>query len=227
MNSPGVSPLTPDQLSDALERTVHQQGRTNNTTRERSGHPEAEHSPGQEDSPDTNGGLEKNAYNIMAFFAKELQKFNSSNKKLADDERRQHREAPEQQPTRAKRRRINDGEPSVVAGSIPALPDAETIQVVLRAYFSHVHQWIPMIHEARFRRRLEHSSEADALDVVLHAMILSASRYIDDEDVASSLFGSVQQRDTVRDWVVSNAMRNLSVESHQALIIVAFNDVGT
>ncbi|OBR07128.1 C6 transcription factor [Colletotrichum higginsianum IMI 349063] len=212
---------------DALERAVHQQGRTNNTTRERSGHPEAEHSPGQEDSPDTNGGLEKNAYNIMAFFAKELQKFNSSNNTLADDERRQQREAPEQQPTRAKRRRINDGEPSVVAGSIPALPDAETIQVVLRAYFSHVHQWIPMIHEARFRRRLEHSSEADALDVVLHAMILSASRYIDDEDVASSLFGSVQQRDAVRDWVVSNAMRNLSVESHQALIIVAFNDIGS
>ncbi|TQN63655.1 Tropolone cluster transcription factor tropK, partial [Colletotrichum shisoi] len=214
------------QGANALERTVHQQQRSNNTARE-GGHPEAEHSPGREDSPDTNGGLEKNAYDIMAFFAKELQKFNSSNKTLADDGRRQPRDAPERQPTRAKRRRINDGEPGVAAGNVPALPDAETIQAVLRAYFSHVHQWIPMIHEARFRRRLEDSGEADALDVVLHAMVLSASRYIDDEDVASSLFGSVQQREAVRDWVVSNAMRNLSVESHQALIIVAFNDIGS
>ncbi|KZL68415.1 x-pro dipeptidyl-peptidase [Colletotrichum incanum] len=207
---------------DALERTVHQQ-LTNNTTHDRR-QSETEHSPNQEHSDGINGGLEKNAYSIMAFFARELQRFNSQSGSSLSCE--QQPQAVPDQPSRAKRRRTSDNEPNFNYASL-SLPDKETLQVVLQAYFSHVHQWIPMIHEARFRRRLEHSSELEALGVVLHAMVLSASRYIDNEDVAARVFGSSQQRNVTRDWVVSHAMRNLCVESHQALIIIAFNDIGS
>ncbi|KAI8173593.1 hypothetical protein KHU50_004594 [Colletotrichum sp. SAR 10_65] len=65
------------------------------------------------------------------------------------------------------------------------------------------------------------------LMVVLHAMVLAASRYIADEDTATTAFGAPQQRVMARDWVVSQAMKHLTVESLQALIIVAFNDIGS
>ncbi|KAI8278809.1 hypothetical protein K4K56_012992 [Colletotrichum sp. SAR 10_98] len=65
------------------------------------------------------------------------------------------------------------------------------------------------------------------LRVVLHAMVLAASRYIADEDTATTAFGAPQQRVMARDWVVSQAVKHLTVESLQALIIVAFNDIGS
>ncbi|KAG7054792.1 hypothetical protein JMJ77_0007266 [Colletotrichum scovillei] len=211
---------------DALERTVHQQ-RTKNTSSDHRPS-ESNHSPSQDDANGINSSLENNAYSIMAFFAKELHKFNSKSGGLLAEERT---EAESQ--VRAKRRRLDDHEPtnSTSTGdsspTSPVLPDKEDLEIVLNAYFAHIHPWIPIIHEARFRRRLREPGEAKLLLAVLHAMVLSASRYISDEDVATSLFGAHQQRRIARDWVVSTSMKTFSVESQQALIIVAFNDIGS
>lgn len=163
----------------------------------------------------------------MTFFAKELQRFNNKEARPVAISNEHHPYEPSDQSTRAKRRRRNDGEPSPVSfiDTSPALPDEESLQIVLQAYFSHIHPWIPIIHEGRFRRRLAESSELEAINVVLHSIILAASRYVNDEDVAISVYGSPQHRALIRDWIVSNAMKDLSVESLQALIIVSFNDV--
>ncbi|KXH50349.1 hypothetical protein CSIM01_05407 [Colletotrichum simmondsii] len=211
---------------DALERTVHQQ-RTKNTSRDRR-QSESNHSPNQDDANGINSGLEKNAYSIMAFFAKELHKFNTKGGSSFSEE-----SAQTESPGRAKRRRLDGHEPINIdltgnsSPTSPVLPDEEDIEIVLKAYFAYVHPWIPIIHEARFRRRLREPGEAKLLLAVIHAMVLSASRYISDEDVATNLFGAHQQRSITRDWIVSTSMKTFNVESHQALIIVAFNDIGS
>lgn len=210
-------------MPDALERTVLQQ-RANPPERDR----QASASDGSHTRSSPLGGdadLEKNAYSIMSFFAKELHRFNAKssgstgNGISSSDDAAEHSQ-------RTKRRRLNDyDEPlSPMSSGGPALPDEGLLQSVLQAYFSHVHPWIPILHEARFRRRLAEPAMRRPLKVLLHAMVLSASRYIADEDSASAAFGSLQQRTQVRDWIVADAMKNFNVESLQALIIVAFND---
>ncbi|KAJ0296005.1 hypothetical protein COL516b_012064 [Colletotrichum fioriniae] len=164
----------------------------------------------------------------MAFFAKELHKFNSKSRSSSSEQRTQT-----ESPGRAKRRRLDDHEPINIAftgdssPALPVLPEEEDLEIVLKAYFAHIHPWIPIIHEARFRRRLREPGDDKPLLAVLHAMVLSASRFISDEDVATKLFGTHQQRSITRDWIVSTSMKTFNVESHQALIIVAFNDIGS
>lgn len=96
---------------------------------------------------------------------------------------------------------------------------------MLKSYFNHVHPWIPIIHEGRFRRRLDDDAERDKLHLVLQSMILIASRYIEDEDISNPFLRSADESENHRDWVVSKAMKHLSVENLQALLIIAFNDV--
>lgn len=160
----------------------------------------------------------------MSFFAKELQKFNA---KSSGPISGAHLQGADDQLPRTKRRRLeNHDEAYPSRGSnMLVLPEEEILQVVFQAYFSRVHPWIPILHEASFRRRLAEPHNFDALRVVLHAMVLAASRYIADEDTATTAFSTPQQRVMARDWVVSQAMKHLTVESLQALIIVAFNDV--
>ncbi|KAK1145245.1 hypothetical protein N8T08_004398 [Aspergillus melleus] len=122
----------------------------------------------------------------------------------------------------AKRRRINDDtdpNQAFTATNIPPLPEETIINATIESYFHYVHPWIPIIHEARFRRRLDDDDERDKLRLVIHAVSLAASRYAETQDDA------VSQED-VRDWIVAQAMKQSSVEALQALVIIAYNDVG-
>lgn len=56
-------------------------------------------------------------------------------------------------------------------------------------------------------------------------MVLAASRYIEDVEIASAWTVSYEEQMQARDWIVAQATKDLSVESLQALAIVAFNDV--
>ncbi|KAF9880719.1 hypothetical protein CkaCkLH20_01761 [Colletotrichum karsti] len=210
---------------DALERTVHQQ-RANPADRDRR-QSRTDSSPNQDSPHGSNAEIERNAYSIMSFFAKELQKFNT--KASGSLSNGNHIPGAGEDVPRTKRRRLNDfeGTQSPLGSNGPALLDGDVLQAVLQAYFSHVHPWIPILHEARFRRRLAGPNGFEALKVVLHSMVLAAARYVSDEEAAAAAFGSCQHRVNVRDWVVSQAMKHLTVESLQALIIVSFNDIGS
>ncbi|KAH0424223.1 hypothetical protein CcaCcLH18_11659 [Colletotrichum camelliae] len=170
---------------DALERTVHQQ-RANHPNRTQSG---SDTSPNR-DIPGSTTELEKNAYSIMSFFAKELQKFNA---KSSGPTSGAHLQGADDQHPRTKRRRLEHHDEAYPShgSNMLALPDEDILQVVFQAYFSHVHP------------------------------------YIADENTATAAFGTPQQRVMARDWVVSQGMKHLTVESLQALIIVSFNDIGS
>lgn len=172
---------------------------------------------------------DRTAYGILSFFAKELQRFNEGQPR--------HRGAPlglngeaqvDSHFPGAKRRRTNDDTASERSGRSNAsawFAVERHQEAILRAYFTHVHAWIPMVHEGRLRRRLADHSGSQALRVILRAMVLVATRFVDSQDVMADLIGSEEDELEARDWVVCNATRELSVENIQALIMISFNDV--
>jgi len=128
-----------------------------------------------------------------------------------------------------KRRRIGSdggyrGRPSH-AFNPPNIPDDDGVDQVIDAYFRQIHPWIPMIHEARFRKRLRENRDDANLFPLLQSMILVAFRHVYRKDAAESIQRLIGDQDDVRDWVVAQATKCLSVENLQALIIICFYDV--
>ncbi|KAF3343062.1 hypothetical protein VD0004_g432 [Verticillium dahliae] len=207
---------------DALERTVSQQA---SRPPERDPAPASLAAPPSGDASRPDG--DRNPYDILSFFARELQRFNNERPDVTPPQPPRHDERRPLQP-RVKRRRGDSSEDIRVPIrlNVPSLPDGDVLDGVLRAYFAHVHPWIPMIHEGRFRRRLADPDDHPRLHVILHSMILVASRYIEDVDSAVALTVSREKQEQVRDWIIAQAMRDLSVENLQALTMVAFNDIG-
>ncbi|KAF4983957.1 hypothetical protein FZEAL_749 [Fusarium zealandicum] len=110
--------------------------------------------------------------------------------------------------------------------AVPPLPEDAIMEAVISAYFVHVHPWIPMIHETRFHKRLQNAAGRDDLHLVLLSMILVASRYIKDKDLAAAAMRYTGDQQNLRDWVVAKATKALSVENLQALIMICFKDIG-
>lgn len=76
-----------------------------------------------------------------------------------------------------------------------------------------------MIHQGRFRQRLDSIGDRAKLEVVLHAMIIAAYKFVPNSCVSADILSRTRQ------WVVYAAMDGVCLESLQALIILAFNDV--
>ncbi|KAM5341326.1 hypothetical protein ACJ41O_014357 [Fusarium nematophilum] len=164
------------------------------------------------DSGDTRTRQDTTSHSLLLSLAQEICKLNN----------------PSPSPTEVsthKRRRLNSNATHRVPHfKTPSLPDEAVLEQVISAYFTHIHPWIPMIHEGRFGRRLQDETERGSLHLVLQAMILVASRYVTDKDVSGAVLTVLDQ--DLRDWVVAKATKSLSVENLQALIIICFNDIG-
>ncbi|KAH7112922.1 fungal-specific transcription factor domain-containing protein [Dendryphion nanum] len=123
----------------------------------------------------------------------------------------------------SKRRRFGDNNDASTGHRLaasPSLPDPDSLDAIIAEYFLQLHPWIPMIHEARFRQRLSQPRHDEKLTVVLHSMVLAASKY-----VSGDVLSRAQLEDTRR-WVIWKSMENIFLESLQALIIVAYTDIG-
>ncbi|KAH8201601.1 hypothetical protein TruAng_004207 [Truncatella angustata] len=134
-----------------------------------------------------------------------------------------------------KRRRVDScGNPNIrlehpledITDSFAALPPPQLVEHVVDAYFTTFQPWIPIIHETHFRRRLQDRQKATRLVIILHAMIVAAMRFVDPNVL-------IMPRNEIEAWVrrsrnvvVVEGMELLSLESLQALIIIAFNDIG-
>ncbi|PSN65475.1 hypothetical protein BS50DRAFT_556125 [Corynespora cassiicola Philippines] len=158
---------------------------------------------------------ESAAQNVLALLAKELPKLlnGSATTPLQNDSASRG----------AKRRRLDDNEVEMrplQLDDAPSLPDPELLETFISAYFFHIHPIIPMIHQARFRQRLADTTGRKDLDAILHSMIIAASKFIPDNGLSTPLLNRTRR------WVVSTAMECLSLENLQALIIIAFTDIG-
>ena len=108
--------------------------------------------------------------------------------------------------------------------SCPVVTDY--IDELLHAYFLHVQPWIPMVHEATFRKRLETAAGRQSQAVVLQAMNVAALRYVKtstDEPLPRAYVAAETEKS--RRHVILHAMDCLSMENLQALIIIAHTDV--
>lgn len=97
---------------------------------------------------------------------------------------------------------------------------------LVTAYFTHVHPWIPMIHEGTFRRKLHQSNRQRPPLILLHAMVFGALRLLDTKEAALQSRCVQYEVERSRRFVILEATDNLSVENLQALVITAFTDVG-
>lgn len=78
-----------------------------------------------------------------------------------------------------------------------------------------------MLNQDRFRQRVDDPTELPSLEIVIHAIHITVAKYLDEGDTMSAEWPV----DRIRRWVTMTAMENLSIESLQALIIIAFLDV--
>ncbi|KAL2812260.1 fungal-specific transcription factor domain-containing protein [Aspergillus granulosus] len=165
---------------------------------------------------DSHQERDPNVHSILSALATALQGFTKPSPPTAS-----HNGPP------SKRRRLdNGGAAPYFPTHDPPLPDDTILSHVLEAYFIYVHPWTPIIHEARFRRRFVDDGERDRLQLIIHSMVLVAQAYVEDSDTAASLERPHNQWEEIRDWIVSQAMKQPSVENLQALVIIASTDIG-
>jgi hypothetical protein len=156
------------------------------------------------------------AYDILALLAKELPKFVNAQMKRSTSHSCQDNER------HSKRMRGVCETDYVTVKSLeesPILPSLDLLEFIISAYFVHTHPCIPMIHQARFRQRLGDPNNSTTLKVILHAMVVSSSKFVPDASISPDFIQSS------RKWIVSTAMEVVSLEGLQALIILAFTDV--
>jgi hypothetical protein len=106
------------------------------------------------------------------------------------------------------------------------LPPAELLEDVVDTYFDVIQPWIPMLHETQFRQQVADRNQRPRLAIVLHAMVVAAIRFIGYPRSKLSAREIDAYTARSRRFVVLTSMDNLSVEGLQALIIIAFDDVG-
>lgn len=135
-----------------------------------------------------------------------------------------------------KRRRVDScGNPNVdlllplredLVNITTSLPPADLLEETINIYFEVIQPWIPILHETQFRRRIHDPEELPKLVVVLHAMVVAALRYVESSESRLTADDVERTAKQSRNFVTLSAMDCLSVENLQALIILAFNDVG-
>ncbi|KOS18591.1 putative transcriptional regulatory protein [Escovopsis weberi] len=110
---------------------------------------------------------------------------------------------------------------------MPPLPSFPLLEAVVEAHFQTIHHWIPILHEMRFRARLKDPAQRKRLTVLLHALLSAAIKYVDPGPFGMTASDVTRQIRTSRRAVVTHAMESLSVENTQALVILAFDYIGS
>ncbi|KAH7090825.1 fungal-specific transcription factor domain-containing protein [Paraphoma chrysanthemicola] len=102
----------------------------------------------------------------------------------------------------------------------------DLIDTLVELYFDNIHPWIPVLHVRQFRRSLHVHSERHKISSILHAITSVCVRFSDD-----SRLGDTESRsklaESCRQAVILRSMESFSVEGLQALIICAFDTIGS
>lgn len=128
----------------------------------------------------------------------------------------------------AKRPRPNDvNSPSFLVNpnseSSEPLP-TEIMNELVDFYHINIHPWIPILHMAKFRERMQLAHERPRITCILHAIIavcirFSRNYHLQDEAKRSQIAEKSRQK------VILDSTESFSVENLQALVILAFETV--
>ncbi|KAK2808450.1 hypothetical protein FQN50_004658 [Emmonsiellopsis sp. PD_5] len=224
-NKPGIKTGAVESLSrrvEALENALLHHGESNAAGSFR------RHSPNQSAC----------IHDVLSVLARELKKVNESGNSGFNSPGRSHSRrcsiandtpcsANDRPPQ--KRRRVDRDDASEeldVDSDEYNLPSSNVVSAVVETYFAIIHPWIPMLHQARFQHRLSDPHQKPKLAVILHAMMVVALPHVRPDIRAMIPGGTDAGVRKSRSTVILTAMDSLSVENLQALIIIAFDNMG-
>lgn len=116
---------------------------------------------------------------------------------------------------------------TVSCGDDNELPPDEVLFSLVEIYFQLIHPWIPMLHVRNFRQRMKEPSQRGQITTICHAIVSICSRFSDDPRLGHDGEARAQKAKRSRDAVILQSMQSFSVENLQALIIVAFDTIGS
>lgn len=107
------------------------------------------------------------------------------------------------------------------------LPPDEILFSLVEIYFQLIHPWIPMLHVRDFRQRMKDPSQRGQIATICHAIVSICARFSDDSRLGHDNDARTQNAKRSRDTVILQSMQSFSVENLQALIIIAFDTIGS
>ncbi|KAL7931468.1 hypothetical protein V8C35DRAFT_309595 [Trichoderma chlorosporum] len=140
-------------------------------------------------------------------------------------------DVPQAESHRRKRQRIDDARDQHLDTNddawIAPLPRFSLLEAVVEAHFQTVHHWIPILHETRFRAKFKDPAQRQQLIVLLHALLSAGIKYVDFTNFGMSIQDVTRQIRISRRCVMEHAMESLSIENTQAMVIIAFDHMGS
>lgn len=121
--------------------------------------------------------------------------------------------------------------PAVDAGSASdsatnvLLPSDDVVDGLVAFYFENVHRWIPILHIRRFHAKLAIPKERSKVHIILLAITSLCLRFRRPSGLCEEASQVMSNR--YRHAVILRSMECFSVESLQALVILAFDIVGS
>ncbi|RAH71314.1 putative C6 transcription factor [Aspergillus aculeatinus CBS 121060] len=105
------------------------------------------------------------------------------------------------------------------------LPHAVMMELV-DFHFANVHPWIPILHVRRFREQLYSPDGWNRAVPILHAILATSVRFTS-HPAAGGFQSKGEMAAASRQRVIFNSMESFSVENLQALVIIAFDIIGS
>lgn len=105
------------------------------------------------------------------------------------------------------------------------LPSQPLLAKIADFFCISFHHWIPYIHKARLQTRVREGVRYAGFDLVLHALVAVVLRHMDPSEVFLDPDQVRQQIKVSRMIVETYAIREVSIESLQALIFIVFDYV--
>ncbi|KAH8680801.1 fungal-specific transcription factor domain-containing protein [Xylariales sp. PMI_506] len=105
------------------------------------------------------------------------------------------------------------------------LPD-DLIDSLVEIYFARIQPWIPILHVRQFPEAMKVPSERHKMRTIFHAIASLCVRFSDDPRLSSPETRSRLAKQC-RQSVIIESMESFSVENLQALIICAFDMIGS
>jgi malate synthase len=109
---------------------------------------------------------------------------------------------------------------------IDGLLSTDVMTELVDFYFVNIHPWIPVLHVARFRERVKSPDERPRITCILHAIIAVCARFSQSESLRDEE-KKAKIAEQSRQKVILDSTESFSVENLQALVIIAFETVGS
>ncbi|EKG19364.1 Transcription factor fungi [Macrophomina phaseolina MS6] len=108
----------------------------------------------------------------------------------------------------------------------PLIPPQDILVRLVDLYFLRLHPWIPVLHVRSFREQMNDTSQHPKLASIFHAIVSVCARFsIDPYYISHSDLRGLCKR--CRDTVILKSMETVTVQNLQALVIVAFDIIGS